>query len=154
MTARQDGRHRLAQDELFTVGEVVRRMALTRKALLVYEEAGLVRPRARTDAGYRLYDHEALRRLELVSYAKSLGLNLAETQQFLAASDSSGEDQDELAAIVERKLIEIEERLTEITLLRDTVRGALDRLAHVTERPRAGLRCTNGTDRPLQAPLS
>ena len=76
--------------ELMTVVEVSRRAGVTRKALRVYEDLGLVRPVERTEAGYRLYDDEAIRRLHLIARAKSLGLTLAEVEQFLANGVSSG----------------------------------------------------------------
>lgn len=119
----------LVGDDLFTVAEVARRTGVTRKALRHYEQLGLLRPRSRTDAGYRLYDDEALRRLDLVARAKSLGLSLAETEEFIAAADTDcGEDHGELAAIVERKLAETDQRLVEISSLRETLQGVLERL--------------------------
>jgi DNA-binding transcriptional MerR regulator len=68
----------MRSDGLLTVVEVTRRTGLSRKALRVYEEAGIVVPAGRTAAGYRLYGAEALRRLELLRRAKALGLHLRE----------------------------------------------------------------------------
>ena len=59
----------MSSDALLGVAEIGRRTGLTRKALRHYEELGLVEPAARTAAGYRLYDSEALRRIELVNRA-------------------------------------------------------------------------------------
>lgn len=126
----------IGDGEMLAMGEVVRRTGVTRKALRVYEDLGLVLPRSRTGAGYRLYDHEALRRLRLIGRAKLLGLSLAEMEEFVDVAERccSG-DHGDLVTIVERKLAETEQRFTEISLLRDHLRGVLDRLANPTGEP-------------------
>lgn len=112
------------------MAEVGRRTGLTRKALRLYESLGLVEPAARTDAGYRLYDDEALRRIELVNRAKTLGLSLSEAKEFLhVAEGCCGENHPELASLVERKLAETERRMEELRSLRTTLESVLDRLA-------------------------
>jgi len=112
------------------VAEVGRQTGLSRKALRLYETMGLVEPAARTEAGYRLYDDEALRRIELVNRAKVLGLSLAEAKEFLhVAEGCCGDHHPELAALVEAKLAETERRIIELQSLRTTLEGVLDRLA-------------------------
>ena len=117
-------------DGLLTVAEVSRRTGLTRKALRHYEALGLVEPEERTDAGYRLYGDAALRRIELVNRAKVLGLSLNEAREFLhVAEGCCGENHPELAALVEGKLAETQQRIEELRSLRDVLQGVLDRLA-------------------------
>jgi len=115
--------------EFLQVAEVGRRTGLTRKALRLYEDMGLLEPAERTEAGYRLYDDEALRRIELINRAKVLGLTLAETKEFLHVADGCcGENHSDLAALVARKLSETERRITELATLRETLQGVLERL--------------------------
>jgi DNA-binding transcriptional MerR regulator len=117
------------EDGLLTVIEVSRRTGLSRKALRLYETMGLVEPEERSDAGYRLYGDEALRRIELVNRAKVLGLSLAEAKEFLhVAEGCCGENHPELAALVQGKLAETEQRIEELRSLQDTLQGVLDRL--------------------------
>jgi DNA-binding transcriptional MerR regulator len=118
------------EEHLLTVAEVGRLTGLTRKALRLYEEMGLVEPAGRTDAGYRLYDDEALRRIELVNRAKVLGLSLSEANEFIhVAEGCCGENHPQLAALVRGKLAETERRIEELRSLGETLRGVLDRLA-------------------------
>jgi DNA-binding transcriptional MerR regulator len=115
---------------LLQVAEIGRRTGVTRKALRLYETLGLVEPAHRSAAGYRLYDEEALRRIELVSRAKVLGLSLAEAKEFLhVAEGCCGDNHPALATLVEGKLDETEQRIAELASLRQTLRGVLDRLA-------------------------
>ncbi len=111
------------------VSDVGRQTGLTRKALRLYESLGLLEPVERTEAGYRLYDDEALRRIELINRAKVLGLTLTETKEFLhVAEGCCGENHPALASLVERKLQETERRITELASLRGTLKGVLERL--------------------------
>jgi DNA-binding transcriptional MerR regulator len=120
----------MRSEGLLGVAEVGRRTGLSRKALRHYEELGLVSPATRTDAGYRLYDSEALRRIELVNRAKVLGLRLSEAKEFLhVAEGCCGDHHPELAALVEKKLDETERRIAELQSLRGTLTSVLDRLA-------------------------
>lgn len=112
-----------------TVGEVTRQTGLTRKALRLYEESGLVRPTARTEAGYRLYDAKALRRLELLRRAKLLGLHLREMAEFLEVAEGCCDrSHPELVAMVEDKLTEIDQRMAGLGELRTNLQETLQRL--------------------------
>jgi DNA-binding transcriptional MerR regulator len=76
----------------FTVGELARLTGITVRALHHYDEIGLVRPSARSNAGYRLYGDADVRRLQQVLVFRELGLPLDAIAQ---AIDEAG-DQAEL----------------------------------------------------------
>jgi DNA-binding transcriptional MerR regulator len=119
----------MADVELFSVSEVRRRTGLSRKALRLYEEAGLVEPAGRTDAGYRLYDAGGLQRLELVRRARALGLHLRQMPEFLDVAEGCCErSQPELVSILEEQLAETRQRMADLRELDDTLRGQLERL--------------------------
>ena len=63
---------------LMPIGEFARRSRLTRKALRLYDDLGLLRP-VRTDprTGYRWYAAEQLDRARLVAWLRHLGMPLA-----------------------------------------------------------------------------
>lgn len=63
---------------MFTVGELSKLTGVTVRALHHYDEIGLVRPSARTAAGYRLYDDGDVLRLQQVLLFRELGLPLPE----------------------------------------------------------------------------
>src|SRR2546422_3222937 len=58
------------------IGELAARGGTTRKALRLYETAGILPAPRRTASGYRVYDAEALRLLGFVRQAQRLGLQL------------------------------------------------------------------------------
>ncbi|MGD9843423.1 MAG: MerR family transcriptional regulator [Steroidobacteraceae bacterium] len=63
---------------LLKIGELARRAGLTVRSLHHYDRVGLLRPSARSAAGYRLYNHEDIARLHQVQTLQRLGLSLAE----------------------------------------------------------------------------
>nr|WP_269091077.1 HEAT repeat domain-containing protein [Actinopolymorpha cephalotaxi] len=65
------------------IGDVARRSGVSARMLRHYESLGLVRPTGRTDAGYREYSGEDLRRILHVEILRSLGLSLREVGQAL-----------------------------------------------------------------------
>jgi DNA-binding transcriptional MerR regulator len=71
-------------DQLYTIGELARRTGLSVKTIRFYADSGVVPPTSRSPAGYRLYDLDALARLDLVRTLRDLGVDLATIQQVLA----------------------------------------------------------------------
>lgn len=69
---------------LYTIGELARRTGLSVKRIRFYSDAGVVPPVDRSPAGYRLYDLDALARLDLVRTLRDLGVDLATVQRVLA----------------------------------------------------------------------
>ena len=63
---------------MHTVGDVAALTGVSVRTLHHYDELGLVVPGARSDAGYRLYSHADLERLQEVLALRALGLPLAE----------------------------------------------------------------------------
>ncbi|MEU9853554.1 MerR family transcriptional regulator [Streptomyces sp. NPDC047974] len=63
-------------DTLYSIGELARRTGLTVKTIRFYSDRGIVAPTDRSPAGYRLYDIDAVARLDLVRTLRELGLDL------------------------------------------------------------------------------
>jgi DNA-binding transcriptional MerR regulator len=70
--------------ELFTVGQLARRTGVPARTIRFWSDQGLVPPAARSAAGYRLYDAEAVARLDLVQTLRELGLGLDLVQAVLS----------------------------------------------------------------------
>ena len=60
------------------VSEVARRAGTTRKALRLYEAAGLITPDRRTEAGYRVYGAQVIPLLSFILKARRAGFTVAE----------------------------------------------------------------------------
>lgn len=62
--------------EHLSVSGLASRVGVSPHAVRYYERLGLLRPAARTAAGYRRYDQGAVDRLRLVKGAQRVGLRL------------------------------------------------------------------------------
>ena len=70
-------------DTLYSIGELARRTGLPVRTIRFYSDIGVVPPTDRTSAGYRLYDIDALARLDLVRTLRDLGIDLATARRVL-----------------------------------------------------------------------
>ena len=69
--------------EVLRVGQLAKRTGLTVRTLHHYDELGIVSPRRRSAAGYRLYGEDDVARLLQVVLLRRLGLSLAEVRASL-----------------------------------------------------------------------
>jgi DNA-binding transcriptional MerR regulator len=68
---------------LLTIGQLSRRTGLPVRTIRYWSDIGASPPAGRTTGGYRLYDAEAVARLELVRTLRELGLGLDEVRNVL-----------------------------------------------------------------------
>ena len=66
-----------------TIGTLANRTGVSVRMLRHYDEIGLLRPAARTEAGYRLYGPDDVRRLQAIVALRQLGLGLHDIGQVL-----------------------------------------------------------------------
>jgi DNA-binding transcriptional MerR regulator len=69
--------------ELFNIGQLARRTGVSVRTIRFWSDIGLVPPACRSEGGYRLYDAEAVGRLDLVRTLRDLGLRLDDIEQIL-----------------------------------------------------------------------
>lgn len=81
-----------------TVGAIGKLAGVSVRTLHHYDEIGLVVPSARTEAGYRLYGPEDVKRLQEVLFFKELGFGLEEINSIV-----SGPEYERLAALVDQR---------------------------------------------------
>jgi DNA-binding transcriptional MerR regulator len=63
-------------DRLYSIGDLARRTGLAVRTIRFYSDCGIVAPTGRSPAGYRLYDVDAVARLDLVRTLRDLGVDL------------------------------------------------------------------------------
>lgn len=66
-------------EELFQIGEVAKILGVTRKAILVYEDMGLLTPAVKDEeSGYRYYSADNMTQIRSIKSLQALGLSLKE----------------------------------------------------------------------------
>lgn len=70
-------------DNLFQIGEVAKILGVTRKALLVYEDMGLLTPAVKDkDSGFRYYTADNMTQIRSIRSLQALGLSLKEVAEY------------------------------------------------------------------------
>lgn len=70
-------------ENLFQIGEVVKILGVTRKAILVYEEKGLLTPAVRDPvSGFRYYTMDNIAQIKSIRSLQALGLSLKEVAAY------------------------------------------------------------------------
>ena len=70
-----------------SIREIAELTGISHRTLHYYDEIGLLTPTATTGAGYRLYDGEALERLQLILLFRELGFPLQDIRRLLDSPD-------------------------------------------------------------------
>jgi DNA-binding transcriptional MerR regulator len=112
-------------NKLMKIGEVAKQTGIGIETLRFYERSGLLDAPVRTEAGYRLYGADALMTLEFIKRAQILGFTLTEINRIISESRSGASPCDEVREIVWQRLAELDERLQQMQLYRDTVAKTL-----------------------------
>lgn len=116
------------------IGQASKATGVSTKMIRYYDEIGLVRPSARTDANYREYDEREINELRFIRRARSLGFSMAEITQLLSLWRDRQRPSREVKAIADRHLADLDARISEMQAMADTLRH----LSH----------CCAGDDRP------
>ncbi|MDI3317229.1 MAG: heavy metal-responsive transcriptional regulator [Bacillota bacterium] len=111
---------------MMRIGQLAERAGMTADGLRYYEDLGLIHPRARTEAGYRLYDEEALDRLRFIRRAQELGLRLEEIRGILEIRAGGRPPCRHVRELLAKRLAEVEARIAELEKLRAELRSRLD----------------------------
>jgi len=103
------------------IGEVVQQTGLPPSTLRYYEEKGLIRSTGRRGLR-RIFDPSVVERLALIALGQRAGFTLEELAGFLAEKSRPAIDRKRLA----EKADELDERIRELTAMRDGLRHAVD----------------------------
>ena len=104
-----------------TIGKLASAAEVRIDTVRFYERAGLLKRPQRTPAGYRLYAESDIARLRFIRRAKALGFSLEEIAELLRLNDGGGR-RSAVRAVAKQRLNEIEQKLSELSRMRDTLR--------------------------------
>jgi DNA-binding transcriptional MerR regulator len=107
------------------IGEVAAKSGVSRKALRLYEKAGILPPSRRTASGYRVYPPETLALLGFVSQARRLGFRLDEIKRIVELKRSGRTACKHVLDLVHLKLENVEQALADLAEVREHLRGLL-----------------------------
>jgi DNA-binding transcriptional MerR regulator len=94
-----------------TIGKLAELADVSANAVRFYEREGLMQVPAKTDAGYRLYEPQAVERLRFIKQAQHCGFTLAEIQALLHLRDEVSSCCNDVRSKVIEKKLELEARI-------------------------------------------
>lgn len=115
----------MARDGLL-IGEVMKHSGASRKALRVYEAAGILPVARRTATGYRVYGAETVNLLGFVRQAQRLGFTLDEIKDIVSIKRAGQVPCPHVRDLIRRKAEELDQRLSDLTEVRDGLRTLLN----------------------------
>lgn len=98
---------------LLKVGELAKRTGVTVRALHHYDSIGLLRPSARSEGGYRLYNRDDVARLHAIQTFRRMGVPLAEVARLLDGVAGSSQ------AILDRQIDALDQEIARAQALRE-----------------------------------
>jgi DNA-binding transcriptional MerR regulator len=101
-----------------TVGQAAQAAGLTRKAVRLYEERGLLPPAPRTMAGYRLYDQDDIDALTFIRRARALDLSLDDIAAILTLRGGGTAPCPAVRGMLDIRIADIDKAITELQALR------------------------------------
>jgi MerR family redox-sensitive transcriptional activator SoxR len=105
------------------IGEVAQRAGIATSAIRYNEKEGLIR-KADRQGNARVYGADIFDRLALIRLAKKAGFTIAETRELVRGISRNTSPGPRLQAMARKKLLEVEERISEA----ERMRGVLEKM--------------------------
>lgn len=116
------------QKRVIQIGDLAKRAGVSVRAIRYYEELGLIHPEAHSLGGFRLYSEDSLKRLQVITRLKGLGLSLIEIRQIFLAKKPGAGDREAVHFLLEvfsDRLGHIESKIEALTRVQDELSNAI-----------------------------
>lgn len=97
--------------EKYSIGEVAAMLKVSTRTLRFYDEKGLVKPAYTEENGYRFYEKEQIKQIELILFLKDLGFSLKQIKMLI--QDQRGKQSLEL--LLKQQYQENKQKIKELT---------------------------------------
>ena len=107
------------------IGDLAREADVPVSTIRYYERIGLLRPKARSEARYRLYDDTSVDEVRFIRRAQALGFTLPEIAGLLGLSRTGVAPCDEVVRFWRQHLAALDEKLERLRKFRDQLNTAV-----------------------------
>ena len=120
---------------LLSISELADELDISTRAIRFYEEKGLILPK-RTKGNHRIYSKRDRARLKLILRGKRLGYSLEEISEMIGLANFNMEEEEQMKKTFtygKKKLIEINERMLELQILREDLLAIQQKISNRME---------------------
>jgi Hg(II)-responsive transcriptional regulator len=121
--------------DALTIGQVAKRAGVGIDTVRFYERRGLIDEPPRRPSGYRQYPADTVPLIRFIKRAQDLGFSLKEIEELSSLRDGGGKRRNEVRALAEAKMRDIDQKLARLQAMRSALYGLLDACA-CGKRPR------------------
>ncbi|RZI41358.1 Cu(I)-responsive transcriptional regulator [Herbaspirillum sp. HC18] len=104
------------------IGEASSASGVTAKMIRYYESIDLIKAGRRSESGYRIYGDNDVHTLRFIKRARNLGFSLEQIKDLLSLWQDPKRASADVKAIAREHLAELDNRIRELTEMRDTLR--------------------------------
>ena len=94
-----------------TIGQVAKRAGINLQTIRYYERQEILAPVSRTDAGYRMFSSESVRRLHFIKRAQELGFSLKEIKDLLSLRLDAHTTQADIRKRARARIADVEQKI-------------------------------------------
>jgi len=116
------------------IGQAASETGVSAKMIRYYESISLLKPSARSDAGYRIYTPNDLHALRFIKRGRGLGFSLEQIRELLSLWQNDQRASADVKGIALAHVAELNKRIAELTEMRDTL-AHLAQSCHGDDKP-------------------
>lgn len=114
---------------MYTIGKVATLAGVSPDTLRYYEKEHLITPASKTDAGYRLYNDEAVRRIRFIKTAQHCGFTLSDVHELLTLKQADSACCEDVRSVAIEKKLRIAHKLQALQAMSHALDELIERCA-------------------------
>jgi MerR family Zn(II)-responsive transcriptional regulator of zntA len=115
---------------MFTIGKLAERAQVSADSIRFYEREGLISPTQKSEAGYRLYTEEAVRRLTFIKHAQQCGFSLADIRELLEMRSDEKACCDDIYRVAVEKKLQLESKIKALNSMSRSLSHLIEQCSH------------------------
>ena len=116
------------------IGQAASETGVSAKMIRYYESIALLKPSARSDAGYRIYTPQDLHALHFIKRSRNLGFSLEQIRELLSLWQNDQRASSDVKTIALAHVADLDRRIAELSDMRNTL-SQLASACHGDDQP-------------------
>lgn len=109
-----------------TIGKVAKLAQVSVDTIRYYEKEGLLSPAQKSGVGYRLYNEDAVRRLNFIKHAQHCGLALSEIRELLELKSRGDSCCSDVRSLAIQKKLQLENKIKSLKAMSQALSELID----------------------------